>query len=262
MYSAAGSIAAPISEDEEDATTLATTLTFSSSGAEEATTKSAITKEERLRRRQAACTLAEYRAQVRQFKESCKAMYTLSKKVTDCPAAEVDAFLSTFTFALTTKRFDHKTWSEFAAHLDAPLYCVPARITGAVPADRLCVVIEMHNGENRIRGIGLIRNVPTGRVAVVHERGHYNRYNYACVRRVAREDMTPDEERLMHRLDWHCFYGKGNLKRTPGISRFPGWVLFLIHQQFGVHVGREMAAIFNRRVAPSNPEPSKQTTCT
>ena len=146
-----------------------------------------------------------------------------------------------------TTRFSDSTWQEFAKS-GARRYSVSTPIAKSVPSDGNCIVIEMNNTENRIMGIGFIKNYIRPQKVHIHDNHHYNRYNYRCERRIYRDNMTIEEDEIMCRLESHCFYGKTNLKRPAGITLFPAWFLYAIHIEFGIDVTPLIANMFNTRI--------------
>lgn len=170
----------------------------------------------------------------------------------DVEAAEIKRFIVSIgkTYSLMTTRFTDATWIEYVKS-ECKRYNLSVLIAKAIPIDETCIVIEMNNTRNRIMGLGFVKNYIRPQKIFVHDNHNYNRYNYRCERRISREQMTTEEDALMCRLEWHCFYGKTNLKRPPGITQFPVWFLYAIYTEFGIDVMQLIADMFNNRVAVS-----------
>jgi len=121
------------------------------------------------------------------------------------------------------------------------IYCCPIPITQRIPLNTVLFVLEMNNTKNRITGIGMIQNRPICNKYRVYENMSYNRYVYMGKRRIEREDMTEEEEKIMGLFDTLCFKGAKNIKRGQGITAFPLETLYKCSKQMDlVDYVREM----------------------
>lgn len=131
-------------------------------------------------------------------------------------------------FVIATTRFNHTTWEENLRWrqqnaIDGCIYGVPKRMTDSVVAEADVIVLEMHNDENRIRGIGLIQNKTYHKepCRIYESDRNYNRYIYRGRIRIDRSQMDADEEKLMIVLDLALFTGRSHSKRGRGIMCLP-----------------------------------------
>ena len=82
---------------------------------------------------------------------------------------------------LAVTRFNEKTWRENENWRErnnwrGAAYGIPIRASESITKDIPVFVLEMHNDENKIKGIGLIRNtVLTNRHFNLYTDGNYNR---------------------------------------------------------------------------------------
>ena len=131
-----------------------------------------------------------------------------------------------------TSRFDSDTWVENMQYrMLSPnvgcIYCSPVEISKQVLPDFAMMVLEMNNSENRIMGIGLVRNRPIyGGKYAVYDRMMFNRCVYIGKMRIDRADMTPEEDEMMRFFDTVCFRGVHHMKRGIGITAFPIEILY------------------------------------
>lgn len=135
---------------------------------------------------------------------------------------------------IVTTRFNQETWIENESYREKhhPLlgcaYGVPIKTANSFTGDDVLLVLEMNNSENKIMGIGMIRNQPVLRSKQynVYENPEYNRYIYLGKTRIDRNDMNEEEEQIMKVFDILCFTGKRHQKRLSGIKAFPVDMLF------------------------------------
>lgn len=151
---------------------------------------------------------------------------------------------------LMTSRFTDETLSQNRAYCIRArvkcIYCSPSRISSSVREDTAMFILELNNSKNRVEGIGLVKNRARYGVSV-YSNGNYNRYSYLGHYRIARADMTPEEEEIMKFFDVICFHGIYHMKRGSGITRFPPEILRVCKTRFDlVEFVRQM---FKRRVS-------------
>jgi len=135
---------------------------------------------------------------------------------------------------VVTTRFNNETWYENELYRKKHhpslgcAYGVPGKTTSYFTGDDVLLVLEMNNTENRIMGIGMVKNQPVMRNKQynVYENPEYNRYVYLGKNRIDRNDMTDQEEEIMKVFDILCFTGKRHQKRLSGIKAFPIDMLF------------------------------------
>ena len=133
---------------------------------------------------------------------------------------------------VATTRFNNVTWKENVdyrarkAHLDMTssantpvcLYPVPQPMSLGIPPYGLVLVLEMNNTENRLEGVGIVRNVLARTHHRVYTDPNYNRYAYVGHYRVDRSDWIRLHPTLLTDLETLCFRGKGHFKRGAGIT--------------------------------------------
>jgi hypothetical protein len=84
----------------------------------------------------------------------------------------------------------------------------------------------MDNDNNKILGIGMVRNKPSIKKHCVYENGNYNRNVYVGNMRIDRVDMTEEEDTIMRVFDILCFTGNRHMKRGQGLKSFPTDILY------------------------------------
>ena len=132
---------------------------------------------------------------------------------------------------IMTSRFNTMTWNENEQYRSSHnnvgcIYCSPDPIANIIPIDTILFVLEMNNDNNKIMGIGMVRNRPIVSKLSVYANGNYNRYVFVGKTRINRIDMSEDEERIMKVFDILCFSGNKHMKRGQGIKSFPSDMLY------------------------------------
>jgi hypothetical protein len=127
-------------------------------------------------------------------------------------------------------RFNDLTYSENVAwrkkhKWQGCIYGSGYPISPNIPKNSLIFVIEMNNEQNKIMGIGAIRNRVDRRqeICVYRSDTCHNRYIYQSGRRVDRDDIR--DRLTLFWLERLVFKGAGHYKRGRGISRIP-WKRF------------------------------------
>jgi hypothetical protein len=83
----------------------------------------------------------------------------------------------------------------------------------------LVFIVEMNNSQNKVLGIGLIRNLHvTTKTYKIYESGNFNRYVFVGKYRVDRSELPAD---LLQILDHILFKERTHLKRGSGITTIP-----------------------------------------
>lgn len=132
---------------------------------------------------------------------------------------------------LMTTRFSEETWSENVYFRKRHpkigcLYGSTMMASSEIPVDSLMFVLEMNNSENKIMGIGLVKNHPLCGKYDVYDNKNVNRYLFVGKNRIGREEMTPVENEFMKFFDIICFRGWNHMKRGNGLTRFPIEILY------------------------------------
>lgn len=128
---------------------------------------------------------------------------------------------------IATTRFNNETlaenrlWKDQNNHKGC-IYGTPLRLSEKYLVDDVIFVVEMNNDENKVAGIGLIKNyIYEDRKYRIYKDGNYNRYIYKSKFHIKREEMTYEQISEMMIIEKELFYGKGHLKRGHGITSFP-----------------------------------------
>jgi hypothetical protein len=132
---------------------------------------------------------------------------------------------------LATTRFSQDTWNENCAYLKTQpnlgcIYPVPEPNGQHIPVESHLFILEMNNTQNRIMGIGLVKNKPIYNKYRVYTTQKYNEFAYVGKYRIDRSQMNEMEERIMKFFDIFCFKGSRHLKRLLGVKAFPSDILY------------------------------------
>jgi hypothetical protein len=110
-------------------------------------------------------------------------------------------------------------------HKQPCLFSSSEPISQLIPPDIGLFVLEANNTDNRIMGIGYIKNTPKTNSIYSSDSSFskYNKYVYCGKAHISRDDpsLTADDLLLFEVLEQLCFHGKTHLKRCSGIVRFP-----------------------------------------
>ncbi len=131
-------------------------------------------------------------------------------------------------YYITVTRFNESTWREHYLYKEKTnklVYNSPCKITENIPVNSNVIVLEMHNDENRIKGIGLIKNYINHKKSNIFSEKNYNRYTYNVSQRIDRYDLIDYDESIMKFFDIICFKGYRHLKRGKGIQRIPNYII-------------------------------------
>jgi len=145
-------------------------------------------------------------------------------------------------FYIATTRFTNHTYKE---NLDwrerfkwkGCVYGLNKKMPLTVPHLAMVYVIEMNNDQNKIMGIGLVRNYinPKYKMCIYKSDTNYNRYIYNSAYRKDRSELN---EKFLEALEIILFKGYGHYKRGQGITVIP-W------KRFGKN-GTQMYWLFQR----------------
>tara|TARA_Y100000389_G_scaffold170045_1_gene176786 strand:+ start:6496 stop:6969 length:474 start_codon:yes stop_codon:yes gene_type:complete len=133
---------------------------------------------------------------------------------------------------IATTRFNTKTWDENERWREKHkwkgcIYGTPTKTKDELMPMGLMVILEMYNDENKIMGLGLVRNaVIINKHYKIYSEGNYNRYTYMSKYRIDRKSMTEEEKKVINKIEILLFTGSHHLKRGQGITAVPDWVLY------------------------------------
>jgi hypothetical protein len=129
-------------------------------------------------------------------------------------------------YNIGTTRFSNKTFKENKQwrekhNWNGCIYgtCIPIAKTQfyrQVDKDKRVFIFEMNNDENKIEGIGLLRNIPRyDFCAEIYSDKNYNRYIYRSNYRLDRKNIP---KKILDYFEEILFKGHGHLKRGQGIT--------------------------------------------
>ena len=133
-------------------------------------------------------------------------------------------------FTLATTRFNNDTWNENCEYRDKNnikgcIYGAPKQIKDEITLHVPMFVLEMNNDENKIMGIGLIRNaIVIGKKHSIYKDSFYNRYTYKGKYRIDCSELLLKESKIIFVLESLIFKGYHHLKRGQGITVVPDWI--------------------------------------
>lgn len=144
---------------------------------------------------------------------------------------QMQKYKSQIKNTLMTTRFNNSTWNENMDYRNKNpklgcIYPIAQRVSNQLKEGAILLVLEMNNDQNRIMGIGMVRNNVIIQKYRVYSNDEYNRYSYIGKHRIDREDMSEEEERIMKVFDILCFKGAKHMKRLQGMKVFPVDMLF------------------------------------
>ena len=131
---------------------------------------------------------------------------------------------------LSVTRFNNETFKQYRDFheknkVPGCVYNVPRLIKSkGLRPNQVMYVLEMNNSENKIMGIGRIRNLMNdcrSKTYKIYDNYNYNRYTYIGQKRIKIEKLEDEDQRIIRDLEDYCFKGKGHLKRGDGIQLAP-----------------------------------------
>jgi hypothetical protein len=126
-------------------------------------------------------------------------------------------------FYLACTRFNQTTYAENINYKkknnEKVIYGTPMKIRKIYPYESLIFIAEMNNPQNKIEGIGLIKNsLVHDKRHYIHENDEYNRYIYKGNYWLSREQINEFEPKILEIFDNILFKGKSHLKCRIGIT--------------------------------------------
>ena len=119
---------------------------------------------------------------------------------------------------------ENERWRESNGHIGC-IYGSPMKIKDDICIGDVIFVLEMKNAENKVGGIGMIKNlICLDKPYSIYSDGNYNRYIYKSNYRIKREELTLEEEHIMLVLDRLLFKGARHYKRGQGITILPDYI--------------------------------------
>jgi hypothetical protein len=126
-------------------------------------------------------------------------------------------------YHIATTRFNNATFAENMAYrqkvLETVLYGPSIRIHEKYSIGCTLFVFEMNNEENKIEGIGVIKNQAVhDKKYKIYSESDYNRIIYRGNYWLSREQLLEIDPELIDIFDKMLFKGKSHLKRQSGIT--------------------------------------------
>lgn len=128
---------------------------------------------------------------------------------------------------IVSTRFNDFTWDENVNYrrknnINGCSYGAPYMMSPKIELDSLVFVIEMNNSNNKIEGIGLVRNKASlDKHYMIHSERNYNRYSFHGKYRVNRDEIERTKPQIIIILDYILFKEKTHLKRGIGFTTVP-----------------------------------------
>jgi len=148
-------------------------------------------------------------------------------------------------YRLVASRFNRQTWQENETwrrtnNHPGCIYCAPLKIKDNIFDDDIIFVLEMHNDENKIKGIGVIKKHECiDKYYRIYNEGNYNRFTYKSPYRLDMTDLDGYDKAIVEIFDTLLFKSKKHIKRAQGITELPEWILK--NKQFNfIHFFREL----------------------
>lgn len=132
---------------------------------------------------------------------------------------------------IATTRFNKKTWIENEKwretnQYNGCIYGTPFQMAPTILLDSNVFMLEMHNDENKVKGIGLVVNrINVKKYYNIYSNKNYNRYTYKSEYRIDRDEMTEKELVIMKIFDKLLFKTPRHLKRGSGITKVPNHII-------------------------------------
>ena len=134
---------------------------------------------------------------------------------------------------LATTRFNTQTWQERQQWLERNEWngCIigtPIRAKDYILSNM--IVLEMHNDENQIKAISMVKNEAWfDKTYKIYKDRNYNRYVYKSRYRLELDKiydtLTPLEKKIIAIFNQLLFKGACHFKRAQGITAVPNWIM-------------------------------------
>jgi hypothetical protein len=125
-------------------------------------------------------------------------------------------------YHIACTRFTDETWEENILFRnkngEKVIYGSSVKIREIYNKGCLLFVAEMNNQQNKIEGIGLIRNLLVDDKHKIYKNSEYNRFIYRGNYWLSRKQLIDIDADIVEILDNILFKGKSNLKRFLGIT--------------------------------------------
>ena len=128
---------------------------------------------------------------------------------------------------LVSTRFNNETWEQNVDfkkkyNYTGCIYGVPNPMSPKIYVDEPVFVVEMNNSQNKIEGIGLVKNnIRLDNHYKIYHAGNYNRYVFKGKHYLSRIELLNINKDLIDTLYYILFKEKTHLKRGMGFTTIP-----------------------------------------
>ena len=104
---------------------------------------------------------------------------------------------------IATTRFNTKTWEENQCWRNKHewkgcVYGTPTKTSDRLTPHAPLFILEMHNDQNKVKGIGLVKNaIVINQYHCIYSDRNYNRYTYKSKYRIDRDQLSEEEEKVI-----------------------------------------------------------------
>ena len=124
---------------------------------------------------------------------------------------------------LAITRFDNDTyqqnkkWRE-SRQYDGCIYGSSVKVKQSIDPDVFLIIFEMNNSEDKIEGIGLVKNSIVHKTYNIYKDRNYNRYIYKSNFRLDKKQFDRNTIEVIEKIEKLLFRGKSHMKRGQGIN--------------------------------------------
>ena len=134
-------------------------------------------------------------------------------------------------YHIAASRFNNRTWQENTEwrknyNYVGCIYCAPGKIKDSISNGNTIFVLEMHNDENKIKGIGVINKYERmDKYYPIYAEGNFNRFTYKSPYRLDIGELDCYDRAIVEIFDTLLFKSKKHIKRAQGITELPQWIV-------------------------------------
>tara|TARA_B110001452_G_scaffold267064_2_gene275604 strand:+ start:1125 stop:1628 length:504 start_codon:yes stop_codon:yes gene_type:complete len=121
---------------------------------------------------------------------------------------------------------ENKNWKTVNKEIGC-IYGTPIKISEKILPNTDILVIEMNNSENKIEGIGIIKNKlqkSDKKKYKIYDDNNYNRFIYKSNLRIDKLSFNNYEKKVINILENLLFKNSKHSKRGHGIQNLPGFI--------------------------------------
>lgn len=133
-------------------------------------------------------------------------------------------------YYVTSTRFNDKTYEENRSYCERNnglFYGTPMELKPNMKPNAFICVIEMNNSQNKIMGLGLVKNeVRKKNYHKIYDDNNYNRFTYVGKHHISANEITAEyDKKVIEAFENLLFKGSRHLKRAQGITELPIWIM-------------------------------------